>query len=441
MFLDYRGGIAVRFGIGVLLLLVISGSLTEFSRLLIPYAHGFRVIHYAIFPAFVFVAIDRLSRQSFRFRLPHDVRRGVLLLGGPVLLVYALDTANHLARGLQLGVAQSVTVSAIAALLYITLLMPALLPTYSDGETYLVNLLWPYVLYVLFTAAVTSIVAPLVWLGFIDVYNWPIPNLLRIDGQFASGRVEFLRMPLFITLVERDPFGVYRFQGLSQEPHTYALFSAPALFMWLYLTRAWQRWKQAVGALLILISLVATLSTTALIVGVSVGTLVVLRGTKPLPVMRVLRRWVFFLAALTALGIYVARGGLVKGWFLFKFAQEVEQGTHKAALSDVVSWNSLYGTGILHAPDSLHIGLVSGLLYTVVLLWVAVFTARIIWRRTPESVLALGMIYYLIHGLKSPLHAYSQPLFLYLCFIVGIGYTSARLHRSTATSVFSSMGG
>ena len=110
------------------------------------------------------------------------------------------------------------------------------------------------------------LLAPFIWLGIINPSIWPIPDIFQINNDFASGRINHLRMPMYLTLIDYDPNGLIRFQGLSQEPHVYALISTPAFFISLYILPELKTRRKKYIPWVILISNIFTVSITYLIV-------------------------------------------------------------------------------------------------------------------------------------------------------------------------------
>ena len=101
-------------------------------------------------------------------------------------------------------------------------------------------------------------------------------------------------------------------------------------------------------------------------------------------------------------------------------------------IKSFLNTQTTFGTGLFIDPkDQLEWGLFSLILYVFLFFSLISLSLFLFSRKIPESALGLGLIYFILHYVKSTAHIIGQPFFIYLLFILSLGisiYLSKKGH-------------
>ena len=272
-----------------MLLFLITGGYSEISRMFFAFL-GLsstiwppRITNYILLPLFIVILLDYgLKKVKFYFRPNFIIVLFILL--GPLLLTFVYEF--YLQTFTSVNNSFSFMVIRRSFFVLVFLFFSNILIEHKYPNQWLKTLLKPYVVFCLFTSISGIFVFILIMLNIIHVENWPIPNFFRIGGDFASGKEDGYYMPLWITLVEKNFFGlggpslqsnIYRYSGLSHEPNVYAMFTISSLFFLPYVFQEWSFRKKSLAIGAILLHLLLTISITFYMVITVIALIIILR--------------------------------------------------------------------------------------------------------------------------------------------------------------------
>jgi hypothetical protein len=410
----------MQFVVSIGLLFMIAGNLSEISRIVLPFPDNYRIITYIIFPSFLVLSSARSSNLLNKLQHQSDLIKYSWLLLVPIIVFYSAELFLQITFNFDGSIARKTTIQTITVILYVYFIIPRSYKRILTLQDYFLVLVKPYVYFVIFTSTATVVTAFMIISGVINPLSWDIPGLIQIDSDFASGRVNLLSMPLYLTLIENDPNGYTRYQGLSHEPHTSAMFSVPALFYWVYFSKGKRGRFVKYVPLVLILSFFLTLSTT-FISSISIVALLYLFRSHIILRKKQYNQMLLVVIPVILLSVYFLFIGFSREWYNLKVISELRHGTHLNQYIDNSSIELFFGTGLLYAGDDLQVGYGILTLYVVILLSIFVICLRLFFYNKSEYILALPMIYYMIHSLKIPFHAYNEPFFIYLCVLTAFG--------------------
>jgi len=294
------------------------------------------------------------------------------------------------------------------------------------------------VIFCLFTSISGILVFILILLNVIDASDWPIPSFFRTGGDFASGKQNDYNMPLYITLVSKEIFGIsglHRFNGLSHEPNVYAMFTTPAMFFLPYTFQKWDHWKKYLGIGVILFHLMLTLSITFYFVIIVLGIIMILRMTLLNASKINLRAFAAFFGLITIITYYI--NDIVDLSLLYDSLQSkfdyvaVVNPIHQENLFGYFKPKYLLGSGLMVYPGDNKWGLVSLIFYLPIILFSYFAGLKLFFSYKPESTIGLGLVCYLIFMLKTPYHVLAEPILIYHYFITALAVTHSLNDKGT----------
>ena len=293
-------------------------------------------------------------------------------------------------------------------------------------KKWLIELLKPYVFFCLFNSVIGVIVFLLIQINIIHLENWSIPSFFQINQDFSSGRVSQQSMPLYLTLVNVDLFaGVHRFSGLSIEPHTYALFTTPAVFYLFYVFSHWSFRKKIIGIGIIIFHLILTISITFYSMFIIITLLFFIRNISFISKIKI--NHIVSILTLITVCIYT-----LISYYDFEFLLNTlenklmleffyDQGYHTSVWADYLYPDYLVGTGLLISPEVREWGFIFLLLYSCVFIFSIIVGLWLFFKRSSESLLGLGIVYFFLHLIKDPMHSFPAPFLIYLYFVTALG--------------------
>ena len=211
-----------------ILLLLISGTLCELPRLIVPFSNSFKIISYGLLPAY-FLVCTNFGIRKIRLKIPKPFLTVFAIILLPLLVVYFIELQQKIFLSISYVKIQAIFTMTFAIILF--LFFPKnLKEDHNALETRLKMILAPYLYFCIFNSFIGVIAFIAISTNIIELTAWEIPNFLLKSG-FSSGRNDYVSMPFFLTLVHDKLYaGFHRYNGLSIEPHTYALFTSPAYF-------------------------------------------------------------------------------------------------------------------------------------------------------------------------------------------------------------------
>ena len=411
----------MKFFWSALLLILISGEISEFSNLIVPSKNNFRIINYILLPT-ILVFFLKLGMKSIKLCFPQNFNKIFLFIMTPIIIAYLIELQQKLFLSLNIAQIQSIIIGGIALVL-ILYLSKLIIADQKNTRFWLKLILTPYIYLCIFIATTGLIAFVAIELEIIHLASWEVPNILTKNG-FLSGRKEHVSMPFYVTLVHDNFFGGFnRYNGLSIEPHTNTQFCAPAIFFSAYFFNKNSRLKNA--------SIIA-LITSYLILSFSITFYASLFACLALVFIKY-----FSLKKLIIITTSSSAFLLLKDFFfntkeiqllsfvlLDKIKGETGLNNSSSAHSDNILYylnpDHLIGTGLFTDPMEMKWGLLSLFIYAFIVIFSVIIGLWLLLRKDEESIIGLGLIYYIIHSLKSPIASFSQPFLIYLYFIVAL---------------------
>jgi len=410
----------------ITLIIFISGNTTEIPRILIPTGNYFRIIYYVVFPLLFLLSTIKINNFNY-FKCQKEVKKFIIysfIMIMPLLALFFFEFIIFSITGINSITAREVLIKDVSLLIFVLFIVMSY--KYMTIKEFVKIIMKPYVYLVIFISAAQVVISLFLFIGLVDIFNWTIPNYLKIGNDFASGRVEYLYMPFYLTILEKDQLGVLRFQGLSQEPHTYALFSSPAFFIFLYNSNNWNTKLKYLCGSLIIISNLLTLSLTYFFSFFIIILLLLFRyfiysNKKVTTFLKI--SILIILCAIFLSYIYLSIDE-INIYVYNKIMQNSIEDTSSDYNLNLIDFDMIVGSGVLSSIEFLKIGVLEIILYGLCLINIIYFSIKLLFSNTLESYLAFPILYYIIHSSKDPFHSILEPLFIYLILILALGLST-----------------